>query len=343
MSITYKENLDNIDYKELNKLLRDVLGEEKAQDEQHTRKAFENSRYFVFAYEDDRLIGAVRALSDGDWAVIYNFAVLTDYEGTDIEKEILARLVHQLKGQHIFTNARPGSIAFYEANGFQRTKTAFTYVGYEGAEKNYPEGYFLPLNYRFENEFYKTQLPFPTLNIAKKKDDVKLTYTNSRDGVDYARVNEIIVKAFGSNRSRNENDFSPEKIAKTKHLFDISEYVSFAYDRDNLVGVARAITDGVEEAYIQNVAVDPDYQGHGIGWKVVVNLSEEIQKNGLNPFLHTHPGAVGFYNRKGFLRNKMALDYRKYDDNLPPMPTVIETGFYVPVGYRFENEIIYDN
>lgn len=53
-----------------------------------------------------------------------------------------------------------------------------------------------------------------------------------------------------------------------------------ALDAGQACGGARAITDGLEEAYIQNVAVDPNYQGYGIGWQVVVNLSEEIKGDG---------------------------------------------------------------
>lgn len=135
-------------------------------------------------------------------------------------------------------------------------------------------------------------------------------------------------------------DQSEEKIARTKYLFEISEYVSFAYDGDRLIGVARAITDGIEEAYIQNVAVDPSYQGCGVGWQVVVKLSEEIKKNGLNPFLHTHPGAVGFYNRKGFRRNKTAMDYINFDEEISQISSEIIKGFYLPIGFKFADEFL---
>lgn len=349
MSISYKENLSDIDYTQLNAMLVDIFGSKKAKDVLHTKTVFEKSQYFVFAFDDGQLIGAVRAISDGEWAVIYNFGVQKEYQGSAVEKEVLSRLVRQLKGQHIFTNALPGTLAFYEQNGFQRTKTAYTYVGFEQDIKNYPKGYFLPEGYCFENEFYKVKLPFASHHIPQKKKEVFLSYTTSREGIDYARVTEIIAQAFRGEYSESTDREKPfeetftileaEEVAKTKHLFDISDYVSFAYDDNRLVGVARAITDGLEEAYIQNVAVDPAYQGYGIGWQVVVNLSEDIKKDGLNPFLHTHPGAVGFYNRKGFLRNKTAFDYRGPDEGNEDVPQAVEQGFYMPIGYRFPDEI----
>lgn len=338
MSITYKEKLESIDFAELNAVLTKIFGAEKAKDVSHTKTVFEKSQYFSFAFKDDRLIGAVRAISDGEWAVIYNFGVLDEYQGSEVEKEVLSRLVKQLKGQHIFTNALPGTVQFYEQNGFQRTKTAFTYVGFDHAEEQYPDGYFLPENYRFENEFYRVKVPFVAHYVPEKKKEVSLSYTTSRENVDYVRANEIIVRAFCGDHEPRPEDLTEEKAKRTKQLFDMSEYVSFAFDGDTLVGVARAITDGLEEAYIQNVAVDPAYQGYGIGWQVVVNLSEEIKKNGLNPFLHTHPGAVGFYNRKGFRRNKTAVDYNEHREEFPPMPSETDMGFYLPIGYRFEDE-----
>lgn len=336
MGISYQEGLDQIDYEELNELIADIFGTEKAKDVRHTQTIFEHSQKFVFAFEDRRLIGAVRAISDGEWAVIYQLGVRRSHEGPAVKAELLKRLVRQLEGQHIFTIADVGSVSFYENYGFQRTKTAYTYVGFSGDEKTYPHGYFLPLDYKFENEYQKVDLPFPTHKAVEKKRQVQLTYHNLRDEIDYSRVAEIIDGAFGNGGAKT--NITQEKVARTKALFDMSEYVSFAFDGDELVGVARAITDGAEEAYIQNVAVDPAYQGYGIGWQVVVNLGEEILQNHLHPFLHTHPGAVGFYQHRGFLRNKTAMDYRGGDGDAHPMPPAVEEGFYLPIGYRFPDE-----
>lgn len=50
-------------------------------------------------------------------------------------------------------------------------------------------------------------------------------------------------------------------------------------------------------------------------------------------FLNTHPGGVGFYNQKGFRRNKTALLLQAHE-----MPDEIKKGFCLPRGYRFSDE-----
>jgi len=335
--IYIEENLNNIDYSELNALLAESLGREKAKDTSHTEKLFSNSQKYAFVYDDKKLVGAVRALSDGEWSVIYNFTVSKEYEGK-IEKELINNIVDQLKGQHIFVNAESEKIGVFEEHGFQRTKTAFTYVGFDGIEEEYPKGYFLPLYYRFENEFENKKLPFPGHRKGNKMKKAEIVYSSARNTVDYKRVTEIIFSAFDKIND-DGGEISVEKILKTRNVFDMSKYVFFAYDRNKLVGVARAITDEVEEAYIQNVAVDPEYQGYGIGWHLVTGIGDCIQKDGLNPFLHTHPGAVGFYNHKGFLRNKTTLDYRNEEERHESLTSESEQGFYMPKGFRFADEL----
>lgn len=338
MNISYVENIEGIDYKQLNAMLEKNTTKKAVRGVSHTQTVFENSQYFVFAYNLNQLIGVIRAISDGEWAVIYDFVVIKEHETSEIKEEILSRLVKQLVGQHIFTNTTSETLSFFEENGFQRTKTAFTYVGFEQGAKKYSKNYFLPQGYQFENEFFEVKLPFAKRHVPTKKKKVTISYRTSRSGVDYKRVNEIINRAFKDEDSWRSENINITEIEKTRHLFDISQYVSFAYDGDRLVGVARAITDKLEEAYIQNIAVDPDYQGYGIGWQVTVTLCEAILKDGLNPFLHTHPGAVGFYNRLGFLRNKFAVDYRGQEDKNRQVPIEIEQGFYLPSGYRFIDE-----
>ena len=82
-----------------------------------------------------------------------------------------------------------------------------------------------------------------------------------------------------------------------------------------------------------NVAIDPDYQGLHLGMEIITRLA--AQMNGQNIFLNTHPGGVGFYNRKGFRRNKTALLYSAN----PVMPKRIKKGFVLPKGYRFPDEL----
>ena len=319
MSITYKETIDGVDFQAVTNILKIAFGHEE-KSEKDTAYVFTHSTNYEFAYDGDKLIGVARAISDGyEWAGIYNIGLLPEYQGTGVGKELIRKLMNQLSGQHVFLYTHPRTVSLYEHLGFHRSKTSFTYVG-EPDEKKMDflnkSGFFLPEGYRFEEEFYDRPPFIDNGSVVKKSKVTTVTYTDSDEGVDYDRLNEVLSNAFGGH---------PRDIRITKEVFTKSQKVE---------GAARAITDGREQAIILNVAVDPEYQGFGIGWNVVVKLSEQLK--GYFIFLNTHPGAVGFYNRPGFRRNKTALCY-----NFEPMPEEIAKGFELPAGYRYPDE--YDN
>jgi|HubBroStandDraft_5_1064220.scaffolds.fasta_scaffold283429_2 ribosomal protein S18 acetylase RimI-like enzyme len=72
----------------------------------------------------------------------------------------------------------------------------------------------------------------------------------------------------------------------------------FAYDVENLVGYARAISDGAFSAYIGAVAVLPEYQRQGIGRGLVRRLLDG--RDHLSFVLHADPKKHLFYLRSGF-------------------------------------------
>lgn len=87
--------------------------------------AFDNSLLKVFAFDDDRLVGAGRALSDGVWrAAIYDVAVLHEYQGRGIGSRIIRHLVESAGVDVVMLYAAPGRESFYERFGFRRMKTA---------------------------------------------------------------------------------------------------------------------------------------------------------------------------------------------------------------------------
>lgn len=77
----------------------------------------------------------------------------------------------------------------------------------------------------------------------------------------------------------------------------------FAFDGTKLVGAGRALSDGVWRAAIYDVAVLPEYQGKGIGHKIVHHLIDAAKVDVI--MLYAVPGKSKYYERFGF--RKMAL------------------------------------
>lgn len=74
---------------------------------------------------------------------------------------------------------------------------------------------------------------------------------------------------------------------------------------DQLVGMGRALSDGVSDAYIQDVVVRSDLRGDGWGSKIVELLINELQSAGIDWIgLVGVPESDTFYTRLGFSRMK---------------------------------------
>ena len=90
----------------------------------------------------------------------------------------------------------------------------------------------------------------------------------------------------------------PEAIPK---LLAGSFRVAAAFDGGRLVGMARAISDGASDAYIQDVVVEPDRRGQGIGSGLVRMLTAELRAAGVSWIgLVGAPGTEKFYRELGF-------------------------------------------
>src|SRR5262245_30752112 len=55
-----------------------------------------------------------------------------------------------------------------------------------------------------------------------------------------------------------------------------STWVARAWDGSRLIGLARALSDEVAIAYLQDVLVHPEYQRHGVGRALVVACAERF-------------------------------------------------------------------
>ncbi|NNE71952.1 MAG: GNAT family N-acetyltransferase [Rhodothermales bacterium] len=67
---------------------------------------------------------------------------------------------------------------------------------------------------------------------------------------------------------------TPERVWKK---FEASSVVISAWYGEQLAGVARALTDGVSESYLCELAVEPDVQGSGIGKRLLDEVFEQCR------------------------------------------------------------------
>ena len=87
--------------------------------------------------------------------------------------------------------------------------------------------------------------------------------------------------------------------------FGNSDAVVFAYYEGNLVGAARALSDGAYYASIFDVVVAPEHQGCGVGRRMVGALLAKLPVERV--FLTSVFGKEGFYERFGFLSQTNAM------------------------------------
>ena len=72
-------------------------------------------------------------------------------------------------------------------------------------------------------------------------------------------------------------------------------------DGETTVAMGRVLSDGVSDAYVQDVVVLPNYHGRGIGGEVISVLTQHCMKHGIAWIgLVAEPGTVSFYESSGY-------------------------------------------
>ena len=92
-----------------------------------------------------------------------------------------------------------------------------------------------------------------------------------------------------------DNPAAVEGIVRGSHCFLV------ARSAQTIVGMGRAISDRISDAYIQDVTVDPAFRGQGIGTNLVTRLVARLEADGIGWIgliaeRKTHP----FYQPLGF-------------------------------------------
>ena len=97
--------------------------------------------------------------------------------------------------------------------------------------------------------------------------------------------------------SDNYNSAGIQKLIRGSFAF----LVIVDLKTDKTVGMGRLISDGVSDAYIQDVVILPDYRGLGLGKKLIeILVSKCIEKDIRWIGLIAEPGQENFYLKVGF-------------------------------------------
>lgn len=88
----------------------------------------------------------------------------------------------------------------------------------------------------------------------------------------------------------------PEKV---QQAMQNSHKVFSVWDGDKLIGLINSMTDKVLTVYFQYLLINPDYQGHGLGKKLVEGMLETYSEIPRKVLISVEE-QVGFYKNCGF-------------------------------------------
>lgn len=115
------------------------------------------------------------------------------------------------------------------------------------------------------------------------------------NGVDWNEAAQVYLRAPLGMRI-------PGRLQKA---FEASHTVCFASRGESLVGLGRAISDGVYQAAIYDLCVLPEHQGLGLGREIMKALLARLDVE--HVILYAVPGKEAFYEKLGFSRMLTAM------------------------------------
>lgn len=94
--------------------------------------------------------------------------------------------------------------------------------------------------------------------------------------------------------------------AQYKKSFENSDIVIFAMDGDRIIGKARALSDGVCNAYVVDVWTNTPYRKQGIATTLMTMLFEQVRGQHVHLFTDD---AVDFYKKLGFFEQEISMGF----------------------------------
>lgn len=84
-------------------------------------------------------------------------------------------------------------------------------------------------------------------------------------------------------------------------------------EQQQLIGFARAVSDGVYQATLLDIAVHPDFQARGVGKTLVKTLTKQLQAAQIiDIILFASPHVTDFYHQLGFVTQPNNLQWMLY-------------------------------
>ncbi len=98
-----------------------------------------------------------------------------------------------------------------------------------------------------------------------------------------------------------ESDESPDGCAWIDTLVSQSFCFVGAFSGGEMIGMGRAVSDSVSDAYIQDVVVLKKFRGRGIGAAIIQKIIYYLKTSRIGWIgLIAEPGTQAFYQRLGF-------------------------------------------
>ncbi|MED3913091.1 GNAT family N-acetyltransferase [Priestia megaterium] len=123
MKISLSSSIENIEWSRMKDIYHSVGW--KNHDEEKIKKVFQSSNVVAIAYDENKIVGFGRALSDGVFnAAIYDVVIDKEYQNKGIGQQIIENLLAQLKDiscVHLVSTS--GNEEFYKKAGFRKMKT----------------------------------------------------------------------------------------------------------------------------------------------------------------------------------------------------------------------------
>ncbi len=122
-----------------------------------------------------------------------------------------------------------------------------------------------------------------------------ISYTQTTAGINWEQLTaDLQTDDFDNGRT-------PDELRRS---FENSAVVAFAWAGDRVIGKARALSDGVCNAYVVDVWTHSDYRRRGIASRLMRLLAEGL--DGQHIYLFTDD-AEAFYHQLGYRRQGVGM------------------------------------